>query len=147
MPQSIGRALISREKEKAAQDLASEVEEIRLALRSSFADLISHASAALAVGPDQKPKIFRDSLVSNLTQFFSYFDARNIADDNDLSALVSKAREVMQGVSPDELRSNMDLRLEVQQTMDNIKSTIDANVMLKPARRFIMDTPKQPTTV
>ncbi len=136
VPNTISNVLIQQEREKASQDLAAEMDEIRLALRMAFADLVNHATAALTVGPDGKPKIFRDSLVSNLEQFFNYFDARNLTGDEDLADLVQRARDIMKGVRPEDLRTDMDLRREVQQTMAEVKDSINANVMMKPSRRF-----------
>jgi hypothetical protein len=136
IPNTISNVLIQQEREKAAKDVAAEMDEIRLALRESFADLISHAANSLTVGPDNKPKIFRDSLVNNLEQFFHYFDQKNIVNDEDLAALVKQARSIMQGVSPDDLRENISLRKDIQQAMNSIKQTITEGVMLKPGRRF-----------
>jgi hypothetical protein len=136
VPQNISNLLIEEERQKAIQDLAAEMDEIRLALRTAFADLVTHASAALTTGPNGKPKVFRDTLVTNMEQFFRYFEDRNLTGDDELATLVQRAREVMQGVTPGVLRSDMDLRHMVQRTMADVKREIDANVMLKPARRF-----------
>lgn len=145
VPQNISSLLIEEERKKAVQDLAAEMDEIRLALRTAFADLVSHASAALTTGQDGKPKVFRDSLVSNMEQFFRYFDARNLTGDDELADLVQRARDVMQGVTPGVLRSDMDLRHMVQRTMSEVKNEIDANVMLKPVRRFSLAPEPAPT--
>ncbi|MFA5385026.1 MAG: hypothetical protein WC364_10255 [Eubacteriales bacterium] len=136
IPETISNLLIEEQRAKAQQDLAAEVEEIRVALRQSFADLIAHAAASLDMSNDGKPKIFRDSLVSNMSTFFNYFDARNLTDDKQLSDLVQRARDAMQGVTPDSLRQDMDLRSIVQKTMTEVKQVMDANVMAKPSRRF-----------
>jgi hypothetical protein len=138
VPQTISNVLIKQEREKAMQDLTAEVDEIRLALRSSFAELVTHASSALVTAPDGKPKIFRDSLITNMNQFFSYFDARNLTNDKELADLVEKAREAIHGVSPEDLRTDLNVRQFVQKTMIDVKDAIDANVMLKPSRRFTL---------
>lgn len=139
IPQNLSNALVEQEREKAKKDVEAEVDEIRLALRTAFADLVSHATNALTIGTDNKPKVFRDTLVTNMQQFFNYFDARNLTNDTELAELVEQARCIMQGVTPDTLRTNMSVRQQVQQTMKQVKSTISASVMLKPSRRFTLD--------
>ena len=138
VPETINNLLVKEQREKAEADLAVEMDEIRLALRSAFAELISHAASALSPGPENKPKVFRDSLVDNLDQFFRYFDARNLSGDNALADLVERARAVMRGVTPDDLRKDLSTRQLVQQTMEQVKKTITEGAMLKPTRRFTM---------
>lgn len=146
IPENISSVLIKEQRQKAAQDLETEMDEIRLALRTAFADLVSHAAAALTTGPDNKPKIFRDSLVKNLDQFFQYFEARNLTQDKDLENLVEQARSIMEGVSPEDLRTDLNLRQTVQQTMTQVKDAINANVMLKPSRRFSLSPVAAPVS-
>ena len=138
-PDMLSARLLARERSKAAAEVASEVEEIKLALRSSFAELVYHAADRLRVGPDGKKMVFRDSLVKKLEEFLTYFNQRNIVDDGELAGLVERARAVMHGLAPQELRDNDSLREQVQHTMQVIKDTMDGSLMLKPARRLILD--------
>jgi hypothetical protein len=55
VPQTISNILIEEQRAKATQDVAAEIDEIRMALRTSFADLVSHAASALTKGADGKP--------------------------------------------------------------------------------------------
>lgn len=138
VPETISNLLIREQREKATQDLAAEMDEIRLALRSSFNDLVNHAAAALTTGNDGKPKVFRDSLVNNMEQFFTYFEAKNLTGDEELADLVQRARGIMHGVTPDDLRNDLSLRQTVQRTMEQVKQTISEGTMLKPSRRFTL---------
>jgi hypothetical protein len=137
VPKNLSAHLIAREFEKAAAAVASEIEEIKLALRTSFADLIQHAADRLQVRPDGKKVIFRDSMVKNMEDFLDYFTQRNIVNDGELAALVERARKAMQGVTPDDLRDNDGLRYQVQQTMTGIKKTMDDSLMLA-ARKLLI---------
>ena len=138
-PDMLSARLLARERSKAAAEVASEVEEIKLALRSSFAELVYHAADRLKVGPDGKKMVFRDSLVQKLEEFLTYFNQRNLVDDRELAGLVERARAVMHGLAPQELRDNDSLREQVQHTMQVIKDTMDGGMMLRPTRRLILD--------
>lgn len=138
-PGTLSARLLAREREKAAAEVSTEVEEIKLALRSSFAELVYHAADRLRVGPDGKKMVFRDSLVQKLEEFLTYFNQRNIVDDGELAGLVERARAVMHGLAPQELRDDDSLRQQVQHTMQTIKDTMDGAMMLRPTRRLILD--------
>ena len=138
-PETLSARLLARERVKAAAEVSTEVEEIKLALRSSFAELVYHAADRLKAGPDGKKSVFRDSLVQKLEEFFQYFNQRNIVDDRELAGLVERARAVMKGLAPQELRDDDVLRQQVQQTMQTIKDTMDGNLMVRPRRRIILD--------
>jgi SOS response regulatory protein OraA/RecX len=138
-PESLSVQLLARERVKAAAEVASEVEEIKLALRASFAELINHATERLGSRPDGKKQVFRDSLVANLEEFFTYFQARNLVNDQELAELVERARSVMQGVAAEELRSNDLMRGIVRERMEQIKGEMDRNLMVRPSRRLILD--------
>ena len=138
-PETLSARLLARERGKAAAEISTEVEEIKLALRSSFAELVYHAADRLRVGPDGRKLVFRDTLVQKLEQFFQYFNQLNIVDDSELGGLVERARAVMKGLAPQELRDDDVLRQQVQQTMESIKKTMDGGMMLRPSRRLVLD--------
>ena len=133
---SISIDLLRREQEKARLDVQSEAEEIKDALRASFAELLDHAVKRLAV-KDGKPLIFRDSMIGNIEQFLTYFGQRNVVGDTELEELVTKARAAMNGVdNAQDLRDNGALRGRVRSALGEIKKTMDDNVMVKPGRRI-----------
>jgi len=138
IPQTLSLTLMAREREKAAAAAATEMDEIRRALRTSFAELVQHAAERLAPTQDGKPRVFRDSLVRNMEDFLQYFEARNLTHDTDLVPLVEQARSVLRGVTPDELRTQDGVRQQVQRTMAEIKRDMDEGTLLKPTRRFTM---------
>ena len=136
---SISQELLQREIAKAEVAVKSEADEIKLALRQSFAELIDHAASRLAV-KDGKKLIFRDTLVSNITEFLEFFNARNVVGDDDLSGLVDRARDVMSGIeNPDKLREDGALRGRVRTSLQSIKKEMDENLMLRPARKISFD--------
>lgn len=138
VPRTLSASLVARERSKAAEGVASEMEEIRLALRTAFAELVQHAAERLAPGTGGKPKTFRDSIMKNLEDFLAYFHARDLTHDQELTEMVQRARSVIHGVTPQALRDQDALRQHVHRTMANIKEAMDEGAMLKPTRRFTL---------
>ncbi|MDZ4263790.1 MAG: hypothetical protein U1B30_15845 [Pseudomonadota bacterium] len=138
----ISQGLMTRERAKVVAEISAEAEDIRLAMRQSFSDLIEHAAERLGTSQDGKKMVFKDTMVRNMEEFFALFNQRNVVGDQELAQLVEKARQAMQGVTPDDLRKAAGLRASIRDVFTNIKSEMDRNLMLRPTRRLILeDTP------
>ena len=124
------------EREKAAQVMAEAGQEIQQVLRAAMAELVKHMRDRLKDGPDGKPLRFKETTVSNLVEFLGTFDFRNVTDDGELKALVEKAREMLAGVSADELRTTAGVRGRVQQGMADLAAELDTMIVKKPGRKF-----------
>jgi hypothetical protein len=86
---------------------------IQQTLRQGLYELVGRMVDRLT-GDNGRPRVFWDSLVSNLDNFLQVFDARNLSNDEDLAALVERCRELMTGVEPKNLRRDAALREAVQ---------------------------------
>lgn len=135
----ISREVWEQEREKAAQRMAEASSEIQLVLRESMAKLVQHMTDRLKEGPDGKPLRFKESTVSNLVEFLANFEFRNVTDDQELQALASQARQLLQGVSADDLRTTTDLRAKVQQGMAGIAAQLDTMLTRSGGRKFRFD--------
>lgn len=122
--------------EAAAEWKREALGECRQALRGAFAEVVSHLADRLTPGVEGKPKTFRDSLVTRFDDFVASFNARNLADDRELAALVTQARAIMAGVSPTDLRKREGLRAAVATQIATIKAAIDQLVIDKPTRLY-----------
>ena len=100
--------------------MAEASSEIQTVLRESMAKLVQHMADRLKEGPDGKPLRFKETTVSNLIEYLANFEFRNVTDDGELQALVAQARELLNGVDSDDLRTTGDLRSRVQQGMADI---------------------------
>lgn len=88
-------------------------EAVRLAEEAFVAELaklVSHLTERLTGQEDGKPKIFRDSAVENLSEFFQRFRQLNVRSNEQLDSLVADAQRVIRGVEPNDLRENQGLR-------------------------------------
>src|SRR5207302_2361845 len=92
---AISAEVWEQEREKAAQRMADASAEIQVVLRESMAKLVQHMTDRLKEGPDGNPLRFKGTTVSNLVEFLTNFEFRNVTDDNELQALVMQARELL----------------------------------------------------
>jgi len=135
----ISREVWEQEREKAAVRMAEASTEIQVVLRETMAKLVQHMADRLKTGPDGKPLRFKETTVENLVEFLMNFEFRNVTDDNELQSLVSQARDLMQGVTADDLRTTGDLRSRLQQGMTGIAGQLDALLMRTGGRKFRFD--------
>ena len=132
---TVNPEIFEKEKAKFEAELQNAAEEIRNGLRAAFADMIEHMRDKLTAEPGQKKKIFRDSLLTNLTDFLDSFDARNIAQDSELADLVAQARAITAGKTADMLRAPI-VALMTRESLDVIKAKIDTMITVAPSRKF-----------
>ena len=131
--------------EQECQRVQSRFDEaVRLAeeaFTAELAKLVSHITERLSGQEDNKPKIFRDSAVENLTEFFARFRQLNVRSNEQLDSLVADAQRVIRGVEPQALRDNAGLRQHVATEMSRVQSVLDGLLVDKP-RRNILRRPK-----
>jgi hypothetical protein len=130
------QAFYDAQLQKNQAKMQQAAEELQQGLRAAFADLVSHASERLSGGQDGKPKIFRDSMLANINDFLSVFQARNITDDSDLSALVDRAKSLVQGVDPSDIRTQEGLRSSMAYGFAKIKAQLDTMITDRPGRKI-----------
>jgi len=138
--QTISTELFYKEQEKASQQWQEALEEVRGLLRTHLAEMVHHLVDRLSKpGEDGKPKVFKNTLVSNLTTFLDTFDARNLTDDTELAAVVTKARGLLGGIDAQTLRTSEALRSSLCTGFAGLKETLDSLVIAKPMRAFSFD--------
>ena len=119
-------------------------EAVRLAeeaFTAELAKLVSHLTERLSGTDDGKPKIFRDSAIENLTEFFGRFRQLNVRSNEQLDQLVAQAQRTIRGVDPQALRDNAGLRQHVATEMSRVQSVLDGLLVDRP-RRNILRRPK-----
>jgi hypothetical protein len=119
-------------------------EAVRLAEQAFMEELqqlVAHLSERLAGQVDGKPKVFRDSAVNNLTEFFERFKQLNVRSNEDLDTLVDQCRGIVTGVEPQSLRDNQGLRQHVAAELGQVQSVLDTLLVDRP-RRNILRRPK-----
>lgn len=137
---SISKTIFDREREKTEDAWKDALAEMRQVLRTALADLVDHMVERLSGKTAKgKPKVFRDTLVTNLGEFLDTFAPRNIADDQELSSLVEKCKAVLSGKTPGDLRKNANVRATVAASMNEVKTKLDTMVKDRPVRKMRFD--------
>jgi hypothetical protein len=111
------------------------------AFTAELAKLVSHLTERLSGQHDGKPKVFRDSAVENLSDFFQRFRALNIGSSEQLDQLVNQVQNVVRGVEPQQLRDMPSLRQQVATQLSGVQATLDGLMVDRP-RRNILRQPK-----
>ena len=130
-------ALYERECERVQSRFDEAVRLAEEAFTAELAKLISHLTERLSGQEDNKPKIFRDSAVENLTEFFQRFRQLNIRSSADLDNLVADAQRVIRGVEPQDLRDDQGLRQHVATEMSRVQSVLDGLLVDRPRRNIL----------
>jgi hypothetical protein len=86
-----------------------------------------------------KPLRFKETTVSNLVEFLTNFEFRNVTDDIELQALVAQARQLLQGINAEDLRTTGELRTKVQQGMVGLAAQLDTMLTRTGGRKFRFD--------
>jgi hypothetical protein len=133
---NLREGLFQREREKLAKSVADAAEEIKTVLRVQMAALVKRMVVQLTPNKEGKKKKIYDSLVGNVADFLATFNARNLANDSQLQALVDQARRAIAGVSPELLRESDGIRESVQTGFVAIQTELDKMIVDKPARQF-----------
>ena len=107
------------------------------AFTSELAKLVSHLTERISGQDDGKPKIFRDSAIANLTEFFQRFGQLNVRSSEQLDDLVAQAQQVVRGVEPQALRDSASLRQHVATQLAGVQSVLDGLLVDRPRRNIL----------
>jgi hypothetical protein len=99
--------------------------------------LVSHLTERLSGEEDGKPKVFRDSAVENLSEFFGRFRQLNVHSSVELDQLVERVEGVLAGVEPQDLRGSSARRQQVASQMAAVQASLDGLLMDRPRRSIV----------
>ena len=99
--------------------------------------LVSHLTERLSGRTDGKPKVFRDSAIENLTDFFARFRHLNLRNNEQLDDLVVQCQQAVQGVEPQTLRDNNVLRQSVASELSQVQNVLDDLLVDRPRRNIL----------
>jgi len=130
--------------QEAARVAARFDDAVRLAeeaFTEELSKLVSHLTERLSGSEDGKPKIFRDTVVENLRDFFDRFRHLNVRSSEQLDELVGQAQRIVTGVKPQQLRDDQPLRQQLATQLSGVQSVLDGLLVDRP-RRNILRRPK-----
>jgi uncharacterized coiled-coil protein SlyX len=135
--QQLAPQVYEREAARVASRFDKAVQLAEQAFTEEIAKLISHLTERLSGSEDGKPKIFRDSAVENLREFFERFRHLNVRSSEQLDALVDNARSIVSGVQPQQLRDDASLRQNIATQLSTVQATLDGLLVDKPRRNIL----------
>lgn len=136
---TIDRALYEREAAKMQNVWEEARKQITQVLLQEFQELTARMAERLTPSPDGTVRVFRDSLVGNLQEWLDIFDKRALSDDAELAALVKKARAMVSGIKPEDIRDSDGLRAELAEGMQGLRAQIADSLILQPGRALELD--------
>jgi hypothetical protein len=129
--------LYEQEAQRVAARFDEAVQLAEQAFTEELSKLVSHLTERLSGSDDGKPKIFRDSVIENLREFFGRFRHLNIRSCQQLDELVGQAQRVVQGLEPRQLRDNGDLRQQIATQLSGVQSVLDGLLVDRPRRNIL----------
>ena len=129
--------LFEQECERVAARFDEAIQLAEDAFLNELNRLVSHLSERLSGQEDGRPKVFRDTAVENLRDFFTRFQQLNVRSNADLDALVEQARRILRGVEPQQLRDNTTRRQQVASQLAGVQASLDGLMVDRPQRRII----------
>jgi hypothetical protein len=133
--------LYQQERDRITARFNDAVQLAEEAFIGEFSKLVTHLRERLTEGVDGEKKIFRDTAITNLADFFNRFRSLNVRSNTDLDRLVETARQVVQGVDPQVVRNNPSLRQHITAELSAVQSSLDGMLVDQPRRRILRAQP------
>lgn len=127
--------------EEECRRAASRFEEAVQLAESAFLDelskMIAHLTERLTGAEDGKPKIFRDSAIENLQEFFERFRQLNVRSSEQLDALVNQCQRIVRGTPPQSLRDDPALRNRIASQLSGVSASLEGLMVDRPRRNLL----------
>jgi hypothetical protein len=134
--------LYRREAARVAARFDAAVELAEEAFTGELAQLVGRLAERLAGEIDGRPKIFRDSAVENLSEFFQRFRRLNVRSSAELEELVDQAAATLAGVAPQALRDGSALRRQVAGELARVQASLEGLMVDRPRRNLLRSAPE-----
>ena len=129
-------ALYRQEAARVRQQFEEAIRLAEAAFAEELSEMIDHLAERLSGADDGRPKVFRNSAVDNLKEFFDRFRELNIGSSEQLDDVVRRARDLLQGVEPADLRDSRALRSRLSQQLSGVQESLGTLLVDQPRRRI-----------
>ena len=135
--QQLSPALYEQECQRMQLRFDEAVQLAEQAFLEEISKLVEHASERLSGQTDGRPKVFRDTAITNLTEFFQRFRTLNVRSNEQLDALIDRAQQIVGGIKPQQLRDHTSLRQQVATQLAGVQSSLDGLLIDRPRRNIL----------
>ncbi len=142
--QRLNPDLYREQAQRVSQRFERAVELAEQAFMEELDNLVNHLAERLSGDDDGKPKIFRDSAITNLGEFFARFRDLNVGSNEQLDELVGRCEQLMNGVQPQGVRDNDSLRRSLSTNLATVQSSLDQLLVDRPRRNIIRPSRQSP---
>ncbi len=132
--------LYEQERARVAARFEEAVQLAEQAFLDEFARLVSHLCERVSDAGGEG-KVFRDSAVNNLGEFFARFRELNVRSNAQLDELVERAQRAVRGVGAQDLRDSGALRQRVTTELSRVQTALDDLLVDRPRRRILRQAP------
>lgn len=135
--------LYKQEQDRVAARFTEAVALAEMAFAEEFKKLVSGLVERLQGKDDGEKKVFRDSSIVNLTDFFDRFKVMSLRSNVELDKLVEQAKGMVKGVISDDLRTDPKLRETFAKSLAEVNGTLEKLMINAPRRKVIRGVKKE----
>ena len=135
--QQLSPDLYRQESQRVSARFDEAVQLAETAFILEMSTLVSRLVERVSGSDDGQPRVFRDTAVENIREFFQRFRELNIHSSEQLDQLVEQSQRILNGVEPQALRDTAQLRQRVAGELSAVQSVLDGLLVDRPRRNIL----------
>lgn len=135
--QQLSPDLYRQESQRVSARFDEAVQLAETAFIEEMSRLVSHLTERINGSDDGQPKVFRDTAIENIREFFQRFRELNVHSSDQLDQLVEQSQRILSGVEPQALRDTAQLRQRVAGELSAVQSVLDGLLVDRPRRNIL----------
>ncbi len=135
--QQLSPDLYRQESQRVSARFDEAVQLAETAFIEEMSRLVSHLTERINGSEDGQPKVFRDTAIENIREFFQRFRELNVHSSDQLDQLVEQSQRILNGVEPQALRDTVQLRQRVAGELSAVQSVLDGLLVDRPRRNIL----------
>ncbi len=135
--QQLSPDLYRQESQRVSARFDEAVQLAETAFIEEMSRLVSHLTERINGSDDGQPKVFRDTAIENIREFFQRFRELNVHSSEQLDQLVEQSQRILSGVEPQALRDTAQLRQRMAGELSAVQSVLDGLLVDRPRRNIL----------
>ncbi len=135
--QQLSPDLYRQESQRVSARFDEAVQLAETAFIEEMSRLVSHLTERINGSEDGQPKVFRDTAIENIREFFQRFRELNVHSNEQLDQLIEQSQRILSGVEPQALRDTAQLRQRVAGELSAVQSVLDGLLVDRPRRNIL----------